>query len=686
MAPRRWTLMSWALLWVALLLVAVGPAAAGWSPLGGPGVPFAELQLDGGRPDVLYVNADSHLWRSDDAGATWRSLQAGLGRSVTAFALDPANRGTIWAWTSDYQLWRSRDAGETWSQRPTPPFQLSRVVQLLVDSVDPETLYRVDESLNASFELGLQVWVSRDGGASFQAGAFLLNDSLFSVSTPGERKRFFVHPERSELLFFGHQGVLTSRDGGQTWSPPRLYHGAGFNYGRPAPSHPDTLYGLLATSGCPVRSDDAGAHWLPLTCPSQHGSYGFTDLAVDPRRASHVWLVQDLYSRGFQHWLFESNDGGESWLPPHLMPEGTVVSAGGSIVYADSSAFYGVPDLPERGLSGSRDGGRTWRSLAAGISAGYPSRAFVVQRSPGAGDGWRLAALVPLGAGDDPGLFLSKSGRSWVKAGRGRFTELAATGGSTAVAVKGDLVVRSQDGGWTWGAVPSAPKKAGSLLADAMQSRFLAIHKFVRNDEFGDLVLWTSDDGGATWRQSQGRARCRPGGPGGQGFCGAFTAYAVDAFDATHRYAAAYAFNGVPPWAIYLSTDGGLSWHPSDPGIPPETPIFALAADPASPGRLLAGTFDGLLLSEDGGAHWRPWGDLPTGAAVRQLVRDERTATWYAATTGAQGIYRSLDGGAHWTLLAGAPDLDFPTIAIDPRNPDTLIATFLGVGIWQWRP
>jgi len=674
----------------ALLLVAVGPATAGWSPLGGPAVPLAELQLDRGQPDLLYVNADSHLWRSNDGGATWRSLQGGLGRSVTAFALDPVNRGTIWAWTSKDQLWRSRDAGETWSQRSTAPSGLPSVVQLLVDSVDPETLYRVDESRNEDFELGLKVWVSRDGGASFQAGAFLLDDSLFSISSPGERKRFFVHPERSELLFFGHQGVLTSRDGGQTWSPPGLFHGAGFNFGRPAPSHPDTLYGILATSGCPVRSDDAGVHWLSLACPSLRGfSYGFSDLAVDPRNASHVWLVDDVNRGGYHHFLFESNDGGESWSPPSLMPQGAVVSAGGSIVYTDSSGFYSASDYPERGLSASRDGGRTWSSLAAGISAGDLSRAFVVQRSPDASDGWRLVALAlgpAFAAEGDPGLFRSKSGREWVKSERRRFYELAATGGSTAVAVKDDRVVRSQDGGGTWSAVPSAPKKAGILLADAIQPRYLAIQKFVPNDEFGDLVLWTSDDSGATWRQSRnGRAHCMPGGPGGEGFCGFFTAYAVDPFDATHRYAAAFAVNGVSPWVFYLSTDGGLSWHLSDPGIPPEAPIVALASDPASPGRLLAGTYFGLFLSEDGGSHWRSWGDLPTGAAVYQLVRDERTATWYAAT-GAEGIYRSLDGGEHWTLLAGVPDLDAPTIAIDPRNPDVLIAAFKGLGVWQWRP
>jgi photosystem II stability/assembly factor-like uncharacterized protein len=642
-------------------------------------MPVTELQLDRGRPDLLYVKADDHLWRSNDAGATWHSLQPGLGHSVKVFALDPNDRRTIWVWTPDYQLWRSRDAGETWSRRLITTSDFPSVVQLLVDSVDPETVYRVDEYYDAQ-----RVWVSHDGGASFQAGAFLPITTLFAG------KKFFIHPQRSELLFFGDQGVLTSRDGGQTWSRHGLYHGKGFYYGRPAPSDPDTLYAISLASGCPVRSDDAGAHWLRLACPHLRGySYGFSDLAVDPQSASHVWLVADVSVREFQHWLLESNDGGASWSPPRLMPEGAVVSAGGSLVYA-GSAFSSVLDYPERGLSASRDGGRTWTSLAAGISAGSVYRAFVVQRSPDAADaldaldaddGWRLVALA-LAPNLQFGLFLSNRGGKWVQS-PGRFSDLAATGGSTAVAVKEDRVVRSQDGGVTWSAVPSVPT-TGGFLVDAMQPRYLALLHFVPNRDYGDLVLWTSDDGGATWRRSSnGRSRCIPA--GGSSLCGFFLAFAVDPFDATHRCASVYTVNGVPSWAIDLSTDAGLTWHPTPPVIADGLPVSALAADPASPGRFLAGTYYGLFLSEDGGLHWQPWGDLPSHAMVYQLVRDERTATWYAAT-GAEGIYRSLDGGAHWTLLAGAPDLDRPTIAIDPRTPDTLIAAFKGLGVWQWTP
>ena len=70
---------------------------------------------------------------------------------------------------------------------------------------------------------------------------------------------------------------------------------------------------------------------------------------------------------------------------------------------------------------------------------------------------------------------------------------------------------------------------------------------------------------------------------------------------------------------------------------------------------------------------------------IRQFAYDPRIAAWYAATF-EHGIYRSLDGGVHWTLLAGAPDLDAPTIAVDPRLPPALLAAFRGQGIWLWTP
>jgi hypothetical protein len=104
------------------------PAAASWSPLGGPVRVLATLQLAPPRPALLYASVavfgtfrQSYLWRSEDAGATWRTLQPGLGQPVSALAVDPTDPEVLWAWTANHQLWPSADAGDTWTLRFTTP-------------------------------------------------------------------------------------------------------------------------------------------------------------------------------------------------------------------------------------------------------------------------------------------------------------------------------------------------------------------------------------------------------------------------------------------------------------------------------------------------------------------------------------------------------------------------------------
>ena len=70
---------------VLTALLAAAPAAAGWEPLGGPAPLGVQLQHAPSAPASLYASVlageyprQSFVWRSDDSGLTWRSLQPGL--------------------------------------------------------------------------------------------------------------------------------------------------------------------------------------------------------------------------------------------------------------------------------------------------------------------------------------------------------------------------------------------------------------------------------------------------------------------------------------------------------------------------------------------------------------------------------------------------------------------------------
>ncbi|MEA2599900.1 MAG: hypothetical protein QOF89_892 [Acidobacteriota bacterium] len=660
-----------------LALATSVPVSAGWLPLGSPVRPGAILTAD--APEVVYAQVSapegSYLWRSDDGGSTWHSLQIGLERPVSALGVDPADAQILWAWTVDGQLWRSTDAGGSWAQRfataPSDTDPLPRVAQLLADPRHLGTVYRV--------ELGSEshVAVSRDGGATFKAGASIPLRSRFDG--------IFLHLRGDELLSFDEKGLEFSADGGQTWHVrSRPFRRGGFAGGSVAPSAPDVLYGLPFGLGhCVTRSDDAGAHWQTLAyppIPSAHSSC--TAVAIDPRDARHVWVAAEVYTRVSRlEVLMESQDGGRRWSRPFPLPALGVVAAGGSVLYTSiSNAAEG------KGISVSRDGGRTWSPADRGIATGELRRGFVAQGS--------LFGLNTPPSGTELNILSrSPNGRDWEMLSRQQPTAVAGAGGSALVAVDSRGVLWSPDAGNTWNLSPSAPAprffgfgtSLAGLRANQTQPQFVALLVFEADENSGKIALWISPDRGATWRRSSDGLPIACGHYASIDVCPRIlaNAYAVDPFHPNRQWIAfglpTFPF---PQTSIFRSEDAGLTWHV----VTADLPALALVPDPKVEGRLLAGTDGGLFVSQDGGAHWLLTGSgLPDDVAIPQLLYDARSATWYAATAGA-GIYRSLDGGAQWTLLAGAPDLDAPAIALDPGDPTALLAAFRSQGAWRWTP
>jgi photosystem II stability/assembly factor-like uncharacterized protein len=174
----------------------------------------------------------------------------------------------------------------------------------------------------------------------------------------------------------------------------------------------------------------------------------------------------------------------------------------------------------------------------------------------------------------------------------------------------------------------------------------------------GNGVL-RSRDRGATWRVTTGWRVAE------------VLDVALDPFVSEGVYAA----TAYGPWR---SDDAGETWRPlPPPGDRPNTtfmPVFV--PDAEQPGRLIAGTEEGLFESTDGGSGWRAVGPrVPVRALVRSATRPE---VWLAGTDG-QGVLRSADDGVTWS--SSAEGTTAYAVAIDPGESERMVAAGYGTGL-----
>ncbi len=164
-------------------------------------------------------------------------------------------------------------------------------------------------------------------------------------------------------------------------------------------------------------------------------------------------------------------------------------------------------------------------------------------------------------------------------------------------------------------------------------------------------------------------------------------------------------------WAgVFMSTDGGQTWFPSNNGITTRTgqsgdaiPVFSLTIDPHNYDTIWVGTQNvrGIFKSTDGG---RTWVEMDNGVVeyegitFRGFTIDPSTSdTVYAAAEISsfvwavepgpgrefdmtQGVvYKTTDGGQNWTAVWRGDNLA-RYVWIDPRNPDLV---YVSTGIFD---
>ncbi len=632
-----------------------------------------------GQPDVFYMGVNNGgVWKTDDAGRTWRPLFDGQPtQSIGALAVAASDPRVIYAGSGEGLqrpdlsvgdgIYKSTDGGETWEHLGLRDGQ--QIPALLVDPHDPNRLFAavLGHPYGPNAERG--VFRSTDGGRSWEkvlyrdentgavglafdpADPRILYASLWAArQAPWEIGASFQVPG---------SGLYKSTDGGGSWQPltrglPSAAEGLGRIGIAVAPSRPGRVYLQVdadARHGGLYRSDDGGASWQRVNAePRIWGRGGdFAEVEVDPKDPDKVYVCNTS--------TYRSTDGGVSFTAFKGAPGGD-----------DYHRIWIDPDHPQvlllagdQGAAVSLNGGVTWSSWYNQPTAQFyhvitddrfPYWVYGGQQESGS------AGVVS--RGNDGEITF----RDWHPVGAEEYGYVAPDPLHPNL-IYGGKVQRFD---WATGEVqdvsPEAVRSGEIRYVRTLPLLFSPVDPRILY--FGASVLFKTTDGGRSWQTiSPDLTRRKPAVPP---VLGPFAA--GDPQHGAHRgviYTVAPSFQDVDQlWVgtddglIQLTRDGGRHWQDvTPPALTPWSKVSVMEASHFDPAAAYAAVnrfrLDDLrphvYRTRDYGKSWQEiTRGIPDGEVVNAVRGDPvRRGLLFAATE--RGVYVSLDDGDSWQSL-----------------------------------
>jgi len=271
------------------------------------GARVVETATNRGR---LYAFA-SHVWRSDDAGASWRNVtaikgQSLLGSAILDLAVSPNEADEITAAT-ETGLWRSMDGGVTWDglNQNLPNFSARRIHRL------PEGLNGLEVEITGL--AGSVVWQPgeksawRPGGRGAEAAA-----QLRARLTPLVSALVTAAGVSGEFLYAGSADgrLFVSPDNGRSWRPAPQNAGGPITGFALDPNEPNLA---LAT----VAADRSSRVWRTI-----NGGLNWDDISADLPAGRAYNSAFDLTTGS----LYLATSNGLYWAKTDLRARGPVTA------------------------------------------------------------------------------------------------------------------------------------------------------------------------------------------------------------------------------------------------------------------------------------------------------------------------------------------------------------------------
>ncbi|SPE40003.1 conserved exported hypothetical protein [Candidatus Sulfopaludibacter sp. SbA3] len=664
------------------------------------------------EPNTFYMGSTGGgVWKTTDAGHAWVNISDGqipLG-SMGAVEVSLSDPNVIYVGTGSSKIrsnvsigrgiYKSTDAGRTW--RFSGLRDSGQIATIRVDPANPGLVYVAAQGNPFVPNKERGVYRSSDGGKTWKNVLFVsdLAGAADLEIQPGNPKVLFAcmwHAQRKPWTIISgarEGGIYKSTDGGDTWNklggglPSELFGRANVAISAAAPNRIYALIEAKPGSGL-YRSEDGGASW---TLANGQGNlitrpFYYTTLGVDPTNADVVWV-------GDEGW-FKSTDGGRSFRTspvPHGDNHDVWINPRNSQIMIQGN---------DGGANVSLDGGRTWSTqlnqptaeiYQVSVDNQYPYRVYGAQQD----DNTVIVPGLPLGDGqgfrNGPGcetgpIMPDKDNPVIVYGGcKGQFSRL-------------NLATTNEQRYWV-GAESLYGNGGDTLMYRFQRVSPMEVSPYTPHTVYyGSQYLHRSYDGGVTWQKISPDLTAHP--EGTQGASGEPITR-----DATGEevYSTLYAIRESPLqkgliWTgsndgpVYVTRDDAKTWTNVTPkDLPPGGRIQNIEPSPHKPGtayvaayRFLLGDFAPYLFrTDDFGKTWTRLTDGKNGIAADEptrVVREDpdRAGLLYAGTE--FGIYISYDNGAQWqSFQMNLPNT--PVTDIKVAHKDLILST-QGRGFW----
>jgi photosystem II stability/assembly factor-like uncharacterized protein len=324
------------------------------------------------RPQEYYFGTTGGgVFKTVDGGMTWAPVTDNyFGGSIGWIDISASNPDIVYVGTGEYPIrgnvslgdgvFKSTDAGKTW--KPAGLGDSHQISRVRIHPTDPNTVYvaAMGHVWGPNRERG--IFKTTDGGTTWRNVLFR-NDStgaselVLDPSNPSVMYAGLWQANRTpwKLVSGGAgSGLFKSTDAGEHWT--EITHNAGLPAGilgnigiTVSGAKPSRVWALIeADSGGVFRSDDGGATWIRTNNDRRlrQRAWYYTRIIADPKDSNTVYALNT--------GMYRSTDGGKTFRPI-------------SVPHGDNHDLWIASNDPQRminandgGANVSFNGGRTW--------------------------------------------------------------------------------------------------------------------------------------------------------------------------------------------------------------------------------------------------------------------------------------------------------------------------------------